>query len=221
MNCNFETKINYIYFYISIKIIKNNSKLKMIYFKDWWSYGDDCILERFNGVLAGDKKIVDICIYENELMKLFLDSIAKELVIDSGERGQITEKNKEDIFLNKKFDIDFSKQLLFVFSEANIEEIVYSKIFECYLISYSDEPAEANTYTAILVKKIYPGINENILMNSEESDDNATEKEDNKFGKNVKIPEKLTKDFKPKFETMNDKPKPKKGKYLKSYNDDY
>ena len=193
----------------------------MIYFKDWWSYGDDCILERFNGVLAGDKKIVDICIYENELMKLFLDSIAKELVIDSGERGQITEKNKEDIFLNKKFDIDFSKQLLFVFSEANIEEIVYSKIFECYLISYSDEPAEANTYTAILVKKIYPGINENILMNSEESDDNATEKEDNKFGKNVKIPEKLMKDFKPKFETMNDKPKPKKGKYLKSYNDDY
>ena len=221
MNCNFETKNNYIYFYIIIKIIKNNSKLKMIYFKDWWSYGDDCILERFNGVLAGDKKIVDICIYENELMKLFLDSIAKELVIDSGERGQITEKNKEDIFLNKKFDIDFSKQLLFVFSEANIEEIVYSKIFECYLISYSDEPAEANTYTAILVKKIYPGINENILMNSEESDDNATEKEDNKFGKNVKIPEKLMKDFKPKFETMNDKPKPKKGKYLKSYNDDY
>ena len=193
----------------------------MIYFKDWWSYGDDCILQTFKGVLAGDKKIVDICIYQKELMKLFLDSIARELVIDSGERGQITEKNKEDIFLNKKIEIDFSKQLLFVFSEANIEEIVYSKIFECYLITYSDEPAEANTYTAVLVKKIYPGINENILMNSEESDDNATEKEEDKTGKNVKVPEKVMKDFTPKFETMNDKPKPKKGKYLKSYNDDY
>jgi hypothetical protein len=193
----------------------------MIYFKDWWSYGDDCILQTFNGILAGDKKIVDICIYQKELMKLFLDSIARELVIDSGERGQITEKNKEDIFLNKKIEIDFSKQLLFVFSEANIEEIVYSKIFECYLITYSDEPAEANTYTAVLVKKIYPGINENILMNSEESDDNATEKEEDKTGKNVKVPEKVMKDFTPKFETMNDKPKPKKGKYLKSYNDDY
>ena len=193
----------------------------MIYFKDWWSYGDDCILQTFNGILAGDKKIVDICIYQQELMKLFLDSIARELVIDSGERGQITEKNKEDIFLNKKIEIDFSKQLLFVFSEANIEEIVYSKIFECYLITYSDEPAEANTYTAVLVKKIYPGINENILMNSEESDDNATEKEEDKTGKNVKVPEKVMKDFTPKFETMNDKPKPKKGKYLKSYNDDY
>ena len=193
----------------------------MIYFKDWWSYGDDCILQTFNGILAGDKKIVDICIYQKELMKLFLDSIARELVIDSGERGQITQKNKEDIFLNKKIEIDFSKQLLFVFSEANIEEIVYSKIFECYLITYSDEPAEANTYTAVLVKKIYPGINENILMNSEESDDNATEKEEDKTGKNVKVPEKVMKDFTPKFETMNDKPKPKKGKYLKSYNDDY
>ena len=193
----------------------------MIYFKDWWSYGDDCILQTFNGILAGDKKIVDICIYQKELMKLFLDSIARELVIDSGERGQITEKNKEDIFLNKKIEIDFSKQLLFVFSEANIEEIVYSKIFECYLITYSDEPAEANTYTAVLVKKIYPGINENILMNSEESDDNATEKEEDKTEKNVKVPEKVMKDFTPKFETMNDKPKPKKGKYLKSYNDDY
>ena len=193
----------------------------MIYFKDWWSYGDDCILQTFNGILAGDKKIVDICIYQKELMKLFLDSIARELVIDSGERGQITEKNKEDIFLNKKIEIDFSKQLLFVFSEANIEEIVYSKIFECYLITYSDEPAEANTYTAVLVKKIYPGINENILMNSEESDDNATEKEEDKTGKYVKVPEKVMKDFTPKFETMNDKPKPKKGKYLKSYNDDY
>ena len=193
----------------------------MIYFKDWWSYGDDCILQTFNGILAGDKKIVDICIYQKELMKLFLDSIARELVIDSGERGQITEKNKEDIFLNKKIEIDFSKQLLFVFSEANIEEIVYSKIFECYLITYSDEPAEANTYTAVLVKKIYPGINENILMNSEESDDNATEKEEDKTRKNVKVPEKVMKDFTPKFETMNDKPKPKKGKYLKSYNDDY
>ena len=58
-------------------------------------------------------------------------------------------------------------------------------------------------------------------MNSEESDDNATEKEEDKTGKNVKVPEKVIKDFTPKFETMNDKPKPKKGKYLKSYNDDY
>ena len=30
-----------------------------------------------------------------------------------------------------------------------------------------------------------------------------------------------SKAFEPKFETMNDKPKPKKGNLLKSYNDEY
>ena len=193
----------------------------MIYFKDWWSYGDNCILQTFNGVLAGDKKIIDICIYEKEMLKIFIDSIAKEIISESEEKGQTTEKNKDDVFLNKKVDIDFQNQVLFVFSEANIKEIVYSKIFECYLITYSDEPAEVNTYSAILAKKIYPGNNESFLMNSEESDDNATEKEGNKREERFKSTEKMMKEFKPKFETMNDKPKPKRGKYLKSYNDDY
>ena len=193
----------------------------MIYFKDWWSYGDDCILQTFKGVLAGDKKIVDICIYDKENLKLFTDSIAKEIVIDSGERGQITEKNKEDIFLNKKIDIDFTRQILFVFSEAIVKEIVYSKIFGCYLITYSEEPAEANTYCAILAKKIYPQNKDSFLMNYEDNDDNATEKEESRKEEQFNVTEKMMKEFKPKIETMNDKPKPKRGKYLKSYNDDY
>ena len=46
----------------------------MIYFKDWWSYGDDCILQTFKGVLAGDKKIVDICIYDKENLTIILIS---------------------------------------------------------------------------------------------------------------------------------------------------
>ena len=58
----------------------------MIYFTDWWSYGENCILQTFNGVLAGDHKMNDMCIYEDGSLKLFRDSIAKELVIDSGER---------------------------------------------------------------------------------------------------------------------------------------
>ena len=136
----------------------------MIYFTDWWSYGENCILQTFNGVLAGDHKMNDMCIYEDGSLKLFRDSIAKELVIDSGERGQITEKNKDDIFLNKKLKIDFNTQILFVFCEANVKEIVYSKMFECYLISYNDEPGEANTYTAVLAKKIYPGRNARFFL---------------------------------------------------------
>ena len=193
----------------------------MIYFTDWWSYGENCIIQTFNGVLAGDKKMNDTCIYEKDTLKIFLDSIAKEVVIDSGERGQITEKNKDDVFLNKKVNLDFKKNILFVFCEANVKEIVYSKMFECYLISYSEEPAEANTYSAVLVKKLYPRKSNSFLINYQENEEVEFEKAKTMKDGHLKIDEKIMKDFKPKFETMNDKPKPKRGKYLKSYNDDY
>ncbi len=184
----------------------------MIYFQDWWSYGENCILQTCNGALAGDKKFNDICIYEKEMLNIFIESIAKEITIDSGKKGQITKPNKDDAFLNGKVDIDFRKNILFVFSEANIKEIVYSKMFECYLITYSDDPAETNTYFAVLAKKVYPPGNDYFLVNDIKKDENNENEEDYK---------NLSKTFKPKFETMNDKPKPKKGNLLKSYNDDY
>ncbi len=194
----------------------------MIYFQDWWNYGENCIVETFNGVLAGDKKFNDICIYEKEMLNIFIDSIAKEIIIDSGKKGQITKANKDDVFLNGKINIDFKKNILFIFSEAKIKEIVYSKMFECYLITYSDEQAEANTYYAVLAKKIYPTGNDYYLVTDKKDEDNdklnmnREENKENEF-KN----DNISKTFVPKFETMNDKPKPKKGNFLKSYNDEY
>ena len=199
----------------------------MIYFQDWWSYGENCIIETFNGVLAGDKKFNDICIYEKEMLNIFIDSIAKEITIDSGKKGQITKANKDDVFLNGKIKIDFKKNILFVFSEANIKEIVYSKMFECYLITYSDEPAETNTYLAVLAKKIYPpGIDYYLVNDIKRDDENDNEelnnnKEENKEQDNDYKMNNMSKTFNPKFETVNDKPKPKKGNLLKSYNDEY
>ena len=194
----------------------------MIYFQDWWNYGENCIVETFNGVLAGDKKFNDICIYEKEMLNIFIDSIAKEIIIDSGKKGQITKANKDDVFLNGKINIDLKKNILFIFSEAKIKEIVYSKMFECYLITYSDEQAEANTYYAVLAKKIYPTGNDYYLVTDKKDEDNdklnmnREENKENEF-KN----DNISKTFVPKFETMNDKPKPKKGNFLKSYNDEY
>ena len=199
----------------------------MIYFQDWWRYGENCIIDTFKGVLAGDKKFNDICIYEKEMLSIFIDSIAKQISIDSGKKGQITKPNKEDVFLNGKINIDFRKNILFVFSEANIKEIVYSKMFECYLITYSEEPAESNTYFAVLAKKIYPPGNDYYLVNDIKKDEeNDSEelninKEKNKEQENDYKLNNVTKIFNPKFETMNDKPKPKKGNLIKSYNDDY
>ena len=194
----------------------------MIYFQDWWNYGENCIIETFKGVLAGDKKFNDICIYEEEKLNIFIDSIAKEIIIDSGKKGQITKENKDDVFLNGKITIDFNKNLLFIFSEANIKEIVYSKMFECYLITYSEEPAETNTYCAVLAKKIFPTGNDYFSTNDKKEDDNDKlnmNKEENKENDHKNI--NSSKAFVPKFETMNDKPKPKKGNLLKSYNDEY
>ena len=193
----------------------------MIYFTDWWSYGDNVILQTFNGILVADQKLSDMCISDKESMKLFIDSIAKDKVIDSGERGQITEKNKDDVFLNKKIEIDFKTQILFVFCEANVKEIVYSKMFDCYLISYNEEPGEANTYSAVIVKRIFPGRHGSFMMNYQENEENELERASTQKIEKLKISEKMLKEHKPKFETLNDKPKPKKGKYLKSYNDDY
>ena len=199
----------------------------MIYFQDWLSYGENCIIDTFKGVLAGDKKFNDICIYEKEMLSIFIDSIAKQISIDSGKKGQITKPNKEDVFLKPKINIDFRKNILFVFSEANIKEIVYSKMFECYLITYSEEPAESNTYFAVLAKKIYPPGNDYYLVNDIKKDEeNDSEelninKEKNKEQENDYKLNNVTKIFNPKFETMNDKPKPKKGNLIKSYNDDY
>ena len=200
----------------------------MIYFQDWWSYGENCVIQTFNGVLAGDKKFTDICIYEEEMLNTFTDSIAREITRDLGKKGQVTEQNKNDVFLNKKVNIDFKKHILFVFSEANIKEIVYSKMFECYLITYDEEPAEANTYLAVLAKKIYPSDNDYYLVNeAKRADDNYNEElNDNKYdgNKDQDTDYKKRNSFKTfnlKYETMNDKPKPKKGNLLKSYNDEY
>ena len=95
-------------------------------------------------------------------------------------------------------------------------------MFECYLITYSDEQAEANTYYAVLAKKIYPTGNDYYLVTDKKDEDNdklnmnREENKENEF-KN----DNISKTFVPKFETMNDKPKPKKGNFLKSYNDEY
>jgi hypothetical protein len=199
----------------------------MIYFQDWWSYGENCIIETYKGVLAGDKKFNDICIFEKEMLNIFIDSIAKEITIDAGKNRQITKSNKDDVFLSGKINIDFRKNILFVFSEANIKEIVYSKMFECYLITYSEEPAETNTYFAVIAKKIYPPENDYYMVNdAKKEEDNESEelninKEGNKGQDNDFKLNNISKVFNPKFETMNDKPKPIKGNLMKSYNDDY
>ena len=54
------------------------------------------------------------------MLNIIIDSISKEITKDSRKKGQITKPNKDDVFLNVKINIDFKKNLLFIFSESNI-----------------------------------------------------------------------------------------------------
>lgn len=215
----------------------------MIYFQDWWSYGDNCIKETYTGILAGDKKFNDICIYEEKMFHIFLDSIAKEIITeDPKTHKQIAEENKSDVFLNGKI-VNFNENILFVFSDAKIKELVYSHMFECYLITYEEEPAELNTYCAIIADKIYPLSDDYYFVNDIKKNDknkidneegtgepkkaqdinnddgNIDKSNDNNLNINQNIKHKK---YNPKFETLNDKPKPKKSiTLITAFNDDY
>ena len=207
----------------------------MAYFQDWWSYGENCIIKTFQGVLASDKKFNDICIYEQNMLNVFTDSIAKQITKkDSKTNSLVTSENTQDVFLNKKIQIDFQKNVLFVFSECTIKELVYSPMFECYLITYNDEPADAHTNYAILAHKIYP-LNDDYYFANEfkkepdinETDENKNQQKNEESDFNLishnlnNIKNNTNKPFMPKFETMNDKPKAKAGQIVTGFNEDY
>ena len=207
----------------------------MTYFQDWWSYGENCIIKTFQGVLASDKKFSDICIYEQNTLNIFTDSIAKQITKQDPKKKTLsTSENSEDVFLNKKVQVDFEKNVLFVFSECTIKELVYSPMFESYLITYNDEPAETNTYYAVLAHKIYPLNDDYYIVNENKNEPEIAQNDDNKnqqkneekkydlISHNLNsIKNKTNKPFVPKFETMNDKPKAKVGLIVAEFNGDY
>jgi hypothetical protein len=126
----------------------------MIYFEDWWDVGENCIEIIYSGMLINDKKIDDICISNEESLNKFKEWIAINILqYDSQSDKYISHKNEKDVFLNNKVNIDFNKNLLFIFPNAQIKQILYSQIYQCYMITFSEENVEENFYSAALVKK--------------------------------------------------------------------
>jgi hypothetical protein len=126
----------------------------MIYFEDWWDVGENCIEIIYSGMLINDKKIDDICISNEESLNKFKEWIAINILqYDSQSDKYISHKNEKDVFLNNKVNIDFNKNLLFIFPNAQIKQILYSQFYQCYMITFSEENVEENFYSAALVKK--------------------------------------------------------------------
>lgn len=128
----------------------------MIYFENWWSLGENCLINKYKGYFADDKIIKDICISSQDQMSIFTKSISECIV----KKNPITKKfelvpNKDDYFLSNKMTIDFNKYVLFVFVGAEVKEVLFSQIFKCYLIKFSDTKCEKNEYCAAIVYKYY------------------------------------------------------------------
>ena len=126
----------------------------MIYFEDWWDVGENCIEIIYSGMLINDKKIDDICISNEESLNKFKEWIAINILqYDSESEKYISHKNEKDVFLNKEVNIEFNKNLLFIFPNAQIKQILYSQFYQCYMITFSEENVKENFYSAALVKK--------------------------------------------------------------------
>ena len=126
----------------------------MIYFEDWWDVGESCLEKIYSGILADDKEIEDIIIANEESLNKFKEWIAINILqYDSQSDKYISHKNEKDVFLNNKVNIDFNKNLLFIFPNAQIKQILYSQFYQCYMITFSEENVEENFYSAALVKK--------------------------------------------------------------------
>ena len=126
----------------------------MIYFEDWWSLGDNCVGSVHPGFLADDKKTNDICIETQEDLNKFYDKIAQNIyVTNDGGKHYSYQKNSDDVLLNKKIQIDFNKNFIFIITAAEIKEILFSKIFQCYMITYSEKKCDESSYVAVIVNK--------------------------------------------------------------------
>ena len=126
----------------------------MIYFEDWWNVGENCLETKYSGFLADDKNIDDICISNDESLNEFIDNISNILFqYDETTKKYESYQNNKDVFLNKKVTIDFNKNLLFIFPNAEVKEIQYSQLFQCYMITFSEKSVENHYYCAAVVQK--------------------------------------------------------------------
>jgi len=132
----------------------------MIYFEDWWNVGENCLNQKYSGVLADDSQTEDICISNEESLNKFKKDIAIDLIKYNDKLKKFESySNKNDVFLSNKISIDFDKNLLFIFLNAEVKEILYSKLFQCYMVTFSENSVEEHSYCAAVVRKILDNSN--------------------------------------------------------------
>lgn len=144
----------------------------LIYFQDWWSLGDNCVVEKINGVLSDDQNVQDGFITSQMEFDKFKENIAESVYVKGEVDKKYTlKKNLGDSLLGNKMEVDFNSNIVFVCTGAIVKEVLFSKIFQCYLVTFSEKRVEKSMYCAVVVNKFKVNETESIttafqLMNA-------------------------------------------------------
>jgi len=143
----------------------------MNFFDEFWTQYEYVIISIHNGIIADDKQMTDCIIYSNEMLENFKNKIAMNIQ----ERNYIkntkqfffeNKPNTTDIFLNDKIQVNFETEIIFVTISSEIDNIIYSEILDCYLISFKQKPVEKQNYSAAICIKFTDSHSKFCYLNS-------------------------------------------------------
>lgn len=135
--------------------------MKIISDEKWWTTGENVVKNIYTGIIADDKSHKDKIISNEMELKKFQECIAINIYKkiyrteeDPNTYDYILYNNDQDEILRDKINFDFTKELLILINSAKINEILYSNLFDCYLVGLDSEPVEKNIYFLAVCKKI-------------------------------------------------------------------
>jgi hypothetical protein len=116
-------------------------------FDEWWSNGSNVGKKTHFGLLADDNKFDDSIIIDKEGFNNFKEAIALHVT-----QGEILINNKEDWFLAGG-EIDFNYECLVVIKAAVVDKVLYSDMFQCYVLYLTDKSLDPQGYCAVICKR--------------------------------------------------------------------
>jgi hypothetical protein len=99
------------------------------------------------GLLADDNKFIDDIIIDQDGFYRFKACIALHVT----ERDVLV--NNRDYLLNSKI-IDFENECLIVIKAAIVDKVLYSDLFQCYIVYLTNESTDHQAYCAVICKRI-------------------------------------------------------------------
>lgn len=118
-------------------------------FKEWWSNGESVAKEIFVGLLSDDNNFNDDIIIDNDAFFGFKQAIALHVT-----KNGILVNNTEDLFMNGKSP-NFENECLIVVKAAIVEKVLYSDLFQCYLVYLGTSSTDPEAYCAVICRKIH------------------------------------------------------------------